>query len=134
MSTDRLAAACEAAAALGREHAQNAASWTTDGNTSPEWAAAALSLMQDGDPAVWDVLPNEPNLSGEWADDLNPYSLADAVDLGINDMQEGDLDAVCEAYTEAVAQTFGPACEAALIVAAGGKVTSNTLDLGGDAA
>ena len=65
------------AAALGRQHAENAASWL--GPMEVNSARALLGRLADGDPAVWDYLPPAPNLSGEWADGLTPLALAQYV-------------------------------------------------------
>ena len=105
----------ELAADLGAEHAKAAATWTVDGNTKPEAVARVLELIDEGDD-VDDYLPRRPNLSGEYADDLTPARLA--AELGI-DPDDGELvEAACDAYDDAVAEHFAPACEAELRAAA----------------
>lgn len=99
---------------IGREAARNAASWIADGNTKPEAIAYVLELFDAGDPAVDDYLPARPNLSGQWADELTPHSLADLVGQTINDLQEGELDEICGAFEEGVSETFESACETEL--------------------
>lgn len=54
---------------LGADAALAAASWVTMDE------ADARSILEDVDPEVMDRYP-EPNLSGEWADDPTPTSLA----------------------------------------------------------
>src|ERR1039458_8082098 len=65
-----------AAKQLGQDHANNAASWVYDGNSDLEECKRVLEMLRAGDPAVWDWLPQPPSLSGEWADELAPQSLA----------------------------------------------------------
>ena len=101
---------------LGVEHAKNAASWIVDGNTKREFIPAVLEMFDAGDPAVYDYLPRMPDLSGEYADDLTPSTLAVMVGLdpeafGSPDDQSIEIDAACEAYEAGVSDTFGPECE-----------------------
>lgn len=60
----------------GVEAAKSAATWVLDGNTPGSTYAHVLKLMDAGDPRVDEYLPASPNLSGEWADDPTPESLA----------------------------------------------------------
>ena len=60
----------------GKEAAEAAATWVVDGNTSEEHIRRVITMLDDGDPEAYDYLPNSPNLSGEWADDPTPNSLA----------------------------------------------------------
>lgn len=100
---------------MGRAAGLAAASWAADGNTSADHARRVLAMLDDGDPAADDYLPAYPNLSGEWADDLTPNSLA-------RDILGGDLDddypeasqALCDAWEDGVAETFDPECERTL--------------------
>jgi len=104
----------EAARKLGREHARNVASWAADGNSDPEHIRRVLRMLDDGDAAAWDYLPEPPNLSGEWADGLTPAKLLDELDVpvGADDAARDELvDAICNAYEEGVSEAFGPACE-----------------------
>jgi hypothetical protein len=108
---------------LGVEHAKNAASWITDGNTDPEQYARILAMMDAGDPAVGAALPACPNLSGEFADDLTPATLyeeimdrsaAEAFDeagLAGETLVGSVMDALCDAYEAGVSETFEPECE-----------------------
>ncbi len=85
---------------MGAEYGRRAASWFFDGNTTTETYAAILRGLDEGDPAVMDLLPSSP-LSGEWADDPSPTSLLvelfgegwDAVDMD-------DEDEICRAYED----------------------------------
>lgn len=118
------------AAELGREAAAAAASWSTDGNESTDSQRAKLQQLRDGDPAVWDILPNTPNLSGEWADDPTPTSLFEELigrppeldRLDAESRDAGLLDALAQAWEDGVGETFGPACELQLLRAVGGEV------------
>jgi hypothetical protein len=117
------------ARALGVEHAQNAADWAFDGNSDVDERARVLAMMQDGDPAAYDYLPAMPNLSGEWADSPTPRSLYERItgadaDQSVTDEEWQDIspaiDALADAYEDGVSDTFGPACEAALVEFVGG--------------
>lgn len=99
----------EQAYALGCEHARNAASWTVDG-ASREYCARLLAMLDAGDPAVRDFLPREPDLSGEWADDLTPFALAQEVGA-----EASEIDVVADAYMLGVSETFEDACVAELL-------------------
>lgn len=78
----------------GRDHGKGAASWYFDGNTSQETYEAVLRGIDDGDPVILDTLPHSP-LSGEWADDPTPTTLARDFELA-----EEDVDEACEAYED----------------------------------
>jgi hypothetical protein len=117
MSTETVARWINEAKALGTEHAESAASWTFDGNSDQAEWARVLAMMQDGDPAAFDYLPQQPNLSGEWADDLTPDSLYEQVTGKDASLAIGTvlIDALAAAYEDGVSEAFGPACEAQLI-------------------
>jgi hypothetical protein len=105
----------QAAYELGKEHAKAAASWVTDGNESDESRRQKLAGLENGDPDVMDLLPQPPNLSGEWADDSTPRSLVREV-TGRTDFGSADANALLEEiladmYEEGVDETFYPACE-----------------------
>ncbi len=68
----------------GLDDGTAAGSWVIDGNTSTETAAAILQGLDDGDPAILDLLPSAP-LSGEYADGLLPRDV-----LGWYGMTEDD--------------------------------------------
>jgi hypothetical protein len=76
------------------------ASWCFDGNTTDETYRAFLKGFLDGDPAVMDQF-NPPNLSGEYADDPTPHTLAE--DYGTS---AEDLDGVCQAWEDAASEAF----------------------------
>jgi hypothetical protein len=123
MSTNTVARWIREAKALGVEHAHNAADWAYDGNSSEAERSKVLAMLKDGDPAAYDYLPQQPNLSGEWADSLTPRSLFERI-TGLDahaeatwsiDAYNAVCDALCDAYEAGVSEIFGPACEAALI-------------------
>jgi hypothetical protein len=108
---------------LGAEHARNAASWVIDGNTSSEHVERVVKMMDEGDPALFDWLPREPNLSGEMSDDPTPTSLyAEIIGTSHEDAEEDAgmayetlvgsvVDSLCDAYEAGVSDTFLPECE-----------------------
>jgi hypothetical protein len=99
---------------LGVEAAKAAASWVLDGNASDEHYRALLKMIDDGDPRVDDSLPRCPDLSGEWADDRTPLSLACEI---VSREESGDeidphlVDALADAFEEGVSDTFMDECE-----------------------
>lgn len=97
---------------MGVSAAKAAATWCVDGNTKHEAIVALVKMMDDGDPAVDDYLPARPGLSGEWADDPTPVSLAR--DIMGDDYRTDDpmVDALADAYERGVSETFYEACEA----------------------
>lgn len=103
----------------GADAARAAASWTADGNTRPEDAARVLAMLRDGDPEADDFLPRRPDLSGEFADDPTPATLAEEItglDLGAGtDENVALIDAIADAFERGVSETFEEACEAELI-------------------
>lgn len=108
---------------MGCDTARAAATWIADGNTKPEAIAYVIGLMDDGDPQADDYLPAYPNLSGEWASDQTPTSLARDIagpdfedDAGIltMDIPPKIIDAIADAWEAGVSATFQIACEAEL--------------------
>ena len=90
------------AIAEGKSAGKAMASWVFDGNTDQDTYARTLKSIQDGDPEFLDQL-NTPNLSGKWADDPTPQTLAD--DLGI-EIDDERLDDLCELWEGAAHQAF----------------------------
>jgi hypothetical protein len=74
-------------------------------------------MLREGDPEVWAYLPNQPDLSGEWAGDLTPNGLFEVI-TGADPLvaaNVGDLvETLADAYERGVSDAFGPACERAL--------------------
>ena len=90
----------------GKTAGINAASWVFDGNTTDETYLAFLKGIDDGDPAILDSVTT-PNLSGEWAGDPTPGSLADAYGLTPNNDPDGErLMAACYAWEAAASDAF----------------------------
>ncbi len=108
-STDELTAD---AYQCGADAARAAASWTCDGNTDPA-AAARVVAMLDAGHDISDYLPAMPNLSGEWADDLTPLSLARDL-TGEDDPDPALIAELADAFERGVDETFDGACEAEL--------------------
>ena len=94
---------------LGGEAARNAASWVLDGNASVEHYRRLIGMLDEGDPAMYDYLPREPNLSGEFADDPTPASLAAALDVA--DASPEYIDAIADAWEEGASEVFTLECE-----------------------
>lgn len=102
-----------AARRMGREDGARAAAWTYDGNTSRETAERIVRGFEDGDPAVYDLF-RAPDLSGEYADDPTPDSLARDLGLPADDPRADWLvDELATAYEDGVASSFWPAVERA---------------------
>ncbi len=115
-SADELAEWSKEATDIGKEHAENSAGWSFDGNSDPVERAKVLEMLRDGDPAAWDYVPAMPNLSGEMADDATPASLFEQIsglDAGAGEYDDA-IDALAAAYEEAVSEAYGLMCEAAL--------------------
>lgn len=93
----------------GEMAARSAASWVTDGNHPREHYVRLLRMMDDGDPALSDYLPQRPNLSGEWSDDTTDHTLA--LDILGPDYLGKDRDALAEAWERGVDETFESECE-----------------------
>lgn len=104
----------------GADDARAAASWAADGNTDPAAARRVLRMLDDGDPAADDYLPRRPDLSGEFADDLTPDALAEAITGADAAEIDSDLiDALASAYEAGVSEAFEDACVAELRRAGG---------------
>ncbi len=93
----------------GLEDGTAAGSWVIDGNTSTDTAAAILRGLDDGDPAILDLLPSSP-LSGEYADGLLPrdvlgwYGLTEDWNAdGLSGIAAEVLNAYEDGYNEGVA-------------------------------
>lgn len=98
---------------MGREAGKNAASWAWDGNTSTETARRVIRMMEDGDPALYDVIRG-PDLSGEHSGDPTPRSLADDCGLPEDDSRaEWLVDELCSEWEKGVSSTFWPEVERA---------------------
>lgn len=96
---------------MGRQAAYNAASWI---EASEEGARKLLEGLEDGDPEVWDFLPETPNLSGEWADDPTPARLAEdltGLELTGSDADSELIDAIADEFERGVSEHFEIACE-----------------------
>lgn len=107
----------EEAREMGARAARAVASWTCDGNTTQEAIRSTLDMLDIGDPEVSDHLPRRPDLSGEFADDLTPVSLASDV-LGVDGshIDADDIEAIADAWEEGCSDAFELACEAELLV------------------
>jgi hypothetical protein len=103
---------CTAAFERGVEAARTAASWAADGNTDPRGILRVLAMIEDGDD-VGQYLPRRPDLSGEWADDRTPLSLAREV-TALDDPSPDTIDELAEEFMRGVDETFEAACEAEL--------------------
>jgi hypothetical protein len=96
---------------MGVAAAEAAASWCVDGNSDPEGIRRILAMLDDGDPMAYDLLPQAPNLSGEWAGEPTPASLYESI---VGEFAEQDpevADAIAGAWEEGVSATFEQACK-----------------------
>lgn len=87
---------------MGRERGKAAASWVFDGNTPMETYETFVRLYDNGDPAIEQFDTMTGWLSGEYADEPRPATLA--ADLGLPTETDEDmarLDEVCAVYEEA---------------------------------
>lgn len=94
------------ASELGADAGRAAASWATDGNTTPATYRRILQGIEDGDPEVLDAY-RVPDLSGEYAGDPTPRTLAD--ELGIDPASDdwADLEAdLCDAWIDGASVGF----------------------------
>jgi len=80
----------------GASAGRAAASWVFDGNTAPETYIRILRMYDDDDPALYDMV-REPDLSGEYADDPTPASLAKELGMDEDDERLNDM---CTAWAE----------------------------------
>lgn len=104
---------------LGADAAKAAASWINAND--PRYV---LELLEAGDPLADEFLPATPELSGEWADDPTPLSLArEIVGEAFEDLSDETAGALqstlADAWEAGVSETFESACEAELRKAAG---------------
>lgn len=121
--TAQLDKAIDYARKIGAEHGRNAAAWYAQDafggrvtRGADENASRIIGGMEDGDPEVYDSLP-QPDLSGQWADSLTGPEL---VNDALVATDEWDVDTaeyveraqdwfsdICDAYEDA----FREACE-----------------------
>ncbi len=91
---------------LGADAGRAAASWVTNGNTTPATYRRILQGIEDGDPEVFDAY-RTPDLSGEYAGDPTPATLADELGLTADEDDDGSLiTECCDAYCDAASQAF----------------------------
>ena len=95
---------------LGQDAGIAAASWCFDGNSDPAERGRVLAMLRDGDPMAFDYLPSMPNLSGGWADDPTPLSLARDI-TGDDDPSPELIDTLADTWESGVALTFESECE-----------------------
>jgi len=98
----------------GSEEGANAAEWvaqdTFGGRVTrgaKESAQEVIRQMDEGDPAFWDGV-SLPDLSGEYADDPTPRTLAE--NYGLDEENDPDgfiLDELCTEWEEGVSDGFG---------------------------
>lgn len=109
----------KAAEELGAEAGKNAADWWEQDAiggraTRSERECAELTLrgLDDGDPLVLDSLPC-PNLSGEWAGDPTPRSLAEELGFNPDGYNDGPeiLSDLCDAWQDAASDAVVSAVE-----------------------
>lgn len=97
----------------GQSDALAVSTWVTDGNDTDESRRLKLAALTDGDPAGDALMPEPPNLSGEWSDGASPLSLARTI-TGEDGPEPDLIDALADAYEAGVSETFSAACEAEL--------------------
>jgi hypothetical protein len=97
-----------AACLLGVGHGANAAEWYAQDafggrctRNHKESAARVLEMVEDGDPELWNSI-NLPNLSGEYADDLTPRTLA----IRLCEEERIDHDSVAPEIEDEIASAY----------------------------
>lgn len=103
----------EGAEALGESAGREAASYVVQGLGSDMAKCWGMLRRLRAGVDVADSLPRLPNLSGEFADDLNPLRLVTTI---AGDSVDPDLiiDDLCAAFENGVDESFVIACEAEL--------------------
>ena len=92
---------------LGTEDGHAAGTWIFDGNTTPATYVQWRKWLDDGDPEMWSHY--RAPLSGEYADDMNPQRLMEALDApSMGDEAEYRL---CSAYEQAHADAWSAEIE-----------------------
>jgi hypothetical protein len=90
----------------GRDAGEAAAASAHDGNTEAVWYEWVYRGIYEGDPAVLDAF-RLPDLSGEWAGDPTPATMAQ--EWGLNESNDRDgsiLDDLCTLYIDAADRAF----------------------------
>ncbi len=91
------------ASALGREHGTAAGSWVVDGNSSTETLRAVIRASEAGE--FFESIAPELSgpLSGEWAGDPTPATLAEALEVS---EESDDFGEICDAYEAGYFEAF----------------------------
>jgi len=90
----------EQAEEMGADYGRDVASWVFDGNTTDETYRYFLAGIEEGDPAVYNMLPSAP-LSGEFADSPTPNSLMR--ELGAHSLDLEEQAELCDIFEQAFA-------------------------------
>jgi len=97
-----MAEAIAAAARIGTDAGQAAASWAFDGNTTVETYRAVLAGIEDGDPMILDAF-GEPGLDGEGT---GARDLCDEIGVDYDLTTTADVDRIADAYLDASRESF----------------------------
>jgi hypothetical protein len=97
----------------GVEVGENAAEWYAQDSFggrvtrgAKESARKVLKMLEDGDPEIYDSV-RLPDLSGEWAGDPTPQTLAENAGLDEENDPEGFItDELCDEWEEGVSEGF----------------------------
>ncbi len=81
---------------LGQERGEGAGSWVVDGNTPASALRLIISKSEEGE--LFDMINPPAPLSGEFADDWTPRTLAEALEI---DDERDDFDDLCTAFEDA---------------------------------
>lgn len=103
----------------GKIAAENAASWLEI--VDDDHAHELVKLIENGDPRLDEQLPMQPTLSGEWAGDPTPKSLAADIIGGDTWLRvdpnelSATIDALAQEWERGVSEHFQPTCERRLL-------------------
>lgn len=116
MNTTTTKTPTEKAEALGRKAGESSAYWAIQDlwggratRGEKETAQSVLRQLEDGDPAIYDAF-SLPNLSGEWADEMNSNDLFWSC-MGHEYFPDADdnmeiMDELCTTWEQAVSDSF----------------------------
>lgn len=111
-TTEQVEALTDAAYAAGVAHGTAAATWYFPREARDDLYWIVLRGIRDGDPRVLDTFPGNP-LSGEWADEPTPGTLADRLHL---DADDDLMPTICGFYEDGYGVAFSMEVERQCIV------------------
>lgn len=95
---------------LGSTNGRAAASWVFDGNSTDETYAAVQKALDDGDPAIDDLVTEPSFRNGDYSE----RDLYSELGLDYDASPTSEQDKIADAYMEEARAAFWPAVEAAI--------------------